>query len=41
MKEEQLEGVGGLKIFTRTWRPAEGKTRDIQQWIDAHVPPRA
>jgi alpha-beta hydrolase superfamily lysophospholipase len=28
MKEEQIEGVGGFKIFTRTWRP-EGKARGV------------
>ena len=28
MKESTFEGVGGLKIFTRSWRP-EGKTRGV------------
>src|SRR5262249_28743292 len=28
MTEEQIEGVGGLKIFTRTWRP-QGKARGV------------
>jgi len=27
MRESTFEGVGGLKIFTRSWQP-EGKTRD-------------
>jgi hypothetical protein len=26
MKESTFKGVGGLKIFTRSWQP-EGKTR--------------
>ena len=28
MKESTFEGVGGLKIFTRSWQP-EGKTRGV------------
>src|SRR6267378_5283888 len=28
MREESFEGVGGLKIFTRTWRP-ETKPRAV------------
>jgi acylglycerol lipase len=28
MKEETLEGIGGLKIFVRSWRP-EGKPRGV------------
>lgn len=27
MNESSFEGVGGLKIFTRSWQPAEGKPR--------------
>jgi alpha-beta hydrolase superfamily lysophospholipase len=29
MREEQLESVGGLKIFTRSWRPETGKARGV------------
>jgi alpha-beta hydrolase superfamily lysophospholipase len=29
MREEQLEGVGGLKIFTRNWRPESRKARGV------------
>ena len=29
MREEQLEGVGGLKIFTRSWRPESRKARGV------------
>jgi alpha-beta hydrolase superfamily lysophospholipase len=29
MHEEQLEGVGGLKIFTRSWRPESRKARGV------------
>jgi acylglycerol lipase len=29
MREEQLEGVGGLKIFTRSWRPENRKARGV------------
>src|SRR5260370_40209868 len=28
MKESTFEGVGGLKIFSRSWQP-EGKTRGV------------
>jgi acylglycerol lipase len=28
MKESTFEGVGGLKIFTRSWQP-EGKARGV------------
>ena len=28
MKESTFEGVGGLKIFYRSWQP-EGKTRGV------------
>ena len=28
MKESTFEGVGGLKIFARSWQP-EGKTRGV------------
>ena len=28
MKESSFEGVGGLKIFTRSWQP-EGKPRGV------------
>lgn len=28
MNEETFEGRGGLKIFTRSWRP-EGKARGV------------
>jgi alpha-beta hydrolase superfamily lysophospholipase len=46
MKESTFEGVGGLKIFTRSWQP-EGKTRGVvvivpgfnsHSGIDARVP---
>jgi len=29
MREEQLEGVGGLKIFIRSWRPESRKARGV------------
>lgn len=29
MNESYFEGVGGLKIFTRSWRPAVGKPRAV------------
>ena len=29
MREEKVEGVGGLKIFTRSWRPENGTPRGI------------
>ena len=29
MNESSFEGAGGLKIFTRSWRPADGKPRAV------------
>src|SRR5262245_12645470 len=29
MNESSFQGVGGLKIFTRSWRPASGKPRGV------------
>ena len=29
MYQGSFEGVGGLKIFTRSWHPAEGKPRGM------------
>ena len=29
MNESSFEGVGGLKIFTRSWHPTDGKPRAV------------